>query len=279
MTDIEIRPPADIEPATPGVDLRVWAEQATSAAVYAETVCSTSMVPAAYRGKPAEATAAILAGAELGFSPMASLRAFDNILGTPAPKAMTLRAVVQAAGHEVVIEESSNERAVVSARRKGSDTWQTSVWDVARAQQLAQFKSNPNYKTNLAQMLCARATAEACRWVAADAIMGMPYAAEEIEDQPALAAPPVARRLTVAELDAPPAAPEMVTREQQKHMFALWNELGYSGDENRDRRLEVTAKILGVAELESSNELTADEADRVIAALAERKARLSGGGQ
>jgi hypothetical protein len=284
-TDIEIRNQQAVavpDQATPAIDLRAWAEQATAAAVYAEAICRTSMVPSAYKGKPEEAAAAILAGSELGLSPMASLRAFDNISGTPAPKAMTLRAVVQAAGHEVVIEESTNERAVVSGRRKGSDTWQTSVWDVARAQQLAQFKSNPNYRTNLAQMLVARATAEACRWIGADALMGMPYAAEEIEDQPALAPSPVVRRLTVADLDEPPAIEQaddgqMVTRDQQKHMFALWNELGFTGDENRATRLEITGKILGVEGLESSNDLTRAEADRVITALKERKERTAGG--
>jgi hypothetical protein len=289
MTDIEIRnQQAALVPdqTTPSIDLRVWAEQATAAAVYAEAICRTSMVPSAYKGKPEEAAAAILAGSELGLSPMASLRAFDNISGTPAPKAMTLRAVVQAAGHEVVIEESTNERAVVSGRRKGSDTWQTSVWDVARAQQLAQFKSNPNYRTNLAQMLVARATAEACRWIGADALMGMPYAAEEIEDQPALAPSPVARRLTVADLDEPPAAIEareeadgLVTDKQRGEMFALWTELGYSkSEEDRRKRLWLTAQILGLDEtLESSNDLTRAEADRVIAALRERKERTAGG--
>lgn len=264
--------------STPGVDLRVWAEQATAAAVYAEGVCSTTMAPAAYRGKPAEAAAAILAGAELGFSPMASLRAFDNIQGTPAPKAMTLRAVVQAAGHEVVIEESSNEQAVVSGRRKGTDQWQTSIWDVPRAQHLAQFKSNAMYKTNLAQMLCARATAEVCRWIASDAIMGMPYAAEELQDERIIPGDHVVRRLTAADLNAPPAieAEErpgngMRTENQRKRMFALWGELGYAKDEHRAYRLEITAKVLGLPALESSNELTYDEAERVIAALVERK--------
>jgi hypothetical protein len=262
---------------TPGVDLELWARKATSAAVYAEAVCATSMVPAAYRGKAAEATAAILAGAELGFSPMASLRAFDNIQGVPAPKAMTLRAVVQAAGHEVRIVESTPERAVVDGRRRGDTEWQTSIWTIQRAQLMPQYEKNPNYRQNPAAMLVARATAEVCRWVAADAVMGMPYSSEEIEDHPALAPSPIARRLTVDELDAPQPVdeprPELVTREQQKHMFALWGELGYGADEARPQRLEITAKILGVPELMSSNELTYAEADRVIAALTERRDR------
>jgi hypothetical protein len=274
--------------AAPGTDLILWARQAEAAAVYAERVCSTSMVPAAYRGKPAEAAAAILAGAELGFGPMASLRAFDNIQGTPAPKAMTLRAVVQAAGHEIRIVESTDERAVVDGRRKGDTEWQTSIWDTARAQKLTQYKTNPNYKSNPAQMLVARATAEVCRWVGADAIMGMPYAAEEVGDFIEAAPAPVARRLTVAELDAAPAEPattadaqyEPIGDDQVRHMFALWNELGFSGDANREQRLAITAKILGLPELESSSDLTRAEADQVIAALIERKERTAAeGGQ
>jgi hypothetical protein len=295
MTDIAI--PDQTTPST-GTDLELWARQATAAAVYAERVCSTTMAPQQYRGKPAEAAAAILAGAELGFSPMASLRAFDNIGGTPAPKAMTLRAVVQAAGHQIRIVESTAERAVVDGRRKGETEWNApSIWDVERAKKLPQFKSNPNYQHNLAAMLLARATA-----------------AEEITDTPAVNAAPVARRLTVADLDAPNDKPRIhpadgreltpgymadrdaarkaakfpgyvdpttlvvphITNDQRKHMFALWNELGFSGEENREQRLIITAKILGLEELESSNELTYDEAEKVIAALRERKEQQGG---
>lgn len=309
MTDIEYRNQQQAvtfpDQAAPGIDLKVWAEQATAAAIYAERVCSTSMVPTAYRNKPAEACAAILAGAELGFSPMASLRAFDNISGTPAPKAMTLRAVAQKAGHEVVIEESSSERAVVAGRRQGSDTWQRSVWDVARAQQLAQFKTNPNYKTNLAQMLVARATAEVVRWVAADAVMGMPYAAEEIGDQLPAENRPVARKLTMADLDRPALTHEQIvalaatpedreyaeryaetgnepmTDGQRKAMFGLWAALGYDNNSEADRatRLKVIARFLGLESLETTSDLTRDQADQVIAAFRGRLAAEQGGAE
>jgi hypothetical protein len=209
MTDIEIRRDQQVvavpDQPTLGIDLEVWARQATAAAVYAEGVCRTQMVPKAYYGKPEEAAAAILKGAELGFSPMASLNAFDNIGGTPAPKALTLRAVVTGAGHDIETVEQSAIRAVVRGRRKGRDTWQTSTWDIERAQRLPQFKSNPNYANNPEAMLVARATAEVCRWVAPDAIMGVPYAAEELDGPAYEPAPPVARRITAAELNAPPA--------------------------------------------------------------------------
>lgn len=267
----------------PGTDLRLWAEQAVAAGQYAEVVCSTAMAPAQYRGKPAEATAAILAGAELGFSPMASLRAFDSIQGTPAPKAMTLRAVVQAAGHEVEIVESSDERACVRGRRNGQGEWQASVWDTARAQKLSQYKTNPNYKSNPAQMLVARATAEVCRWIGSDAIMGMPYAAEEIQGDPEYTTAPAVRRLTIDQLDGPAAieaspADEPMSDDQRKHLFALWEELGYTtGEADRPTRLSVTAKILGLEKLGSWSDLSAGQAHDVINAFVERKARKTGG--
>ncbi|MCG5460819.1 hypothetical protein MED01_004245 [Micromonospora sp. MED01] len=186
MSDVAVRTdqhldiPTGTEPAT--AQLVQWAQAADAAGRFAAVVCNTSAVPVAYKGKPAEAAAAILAGAEVGLSPMASLRAFDNIQGTPAPKAMTLRAITQGLGHEIRIDESTAVIAVVSGRRKGDTEWQTSTWTIERAQQMG-LTGKQQWKQQPAAMLVARATAEVCRWIASDAIMGMPYAAEEIRDQ------------------------------------------------------------------------------------------------
>jgi hypothetical protein len=261
-----------------------WVEQARAVSTIAADICSTSFAPAAYRGKPAEATAAILAGAELGFDPMASLRAFDSIQGVPAPKAITLRAVVQGAGHEVWIQDSTATRAVVSGRRRGDEKWQTSTWDLDRARAMDLLKKDQWQKQPQA-MLVARATAEVCRWIASDAVMGMPYAAEELRDEPVVAEAPAVRRLTAADLDAPTAIEqagpdaELVTREQQKAMFKLWADLGYGSEEDRPTRLQLTARFIGAGSIESSNDLTRDEADTVIAKLRERKAATVPGGE
>ena len=67
----------------------------------------------------------------------------------------------------------------------------------------------------------------------------------------------------------------MVSREQQRHMFALWTDLGFGDDAFRDERLAITAKILNMTEAPaSSNLLTAAEADALIEALKDRKAAL-----
>ncbi|MEU4772940.1 hypothetical protein [Micromonospora sp. NPDC023644] len=212
MSDIAVRAdqhlavPTGTEPAT--AQLVQWAQAAHAAHSLAEGICNTAVAPQAYRGKPAEAAAAILAGAEVGLSPIASLRAFDNIQGTPAPKAITLRAIAQGLGHEVKVQESSPERAVVVGRRKDDSEWQTSTWTIERAQQMG-LTSKSQWKQQPAAMLVARATAEVCRWIASDAIMGMPYTAEEIRDQGVTVEHrPAPRLVSAADFIEPTAADE-----------------------------------------------------------------------
>lgn len=274
--------------------LAVWAESARAAHQMSQSLVHTSFVPQQFRGKPEEATAAILAGAEVGLSPMASLRSFDIIQGTAAPRALTLRAIVQAQGHELRVVESTETRAVVEGRRKGTDTWQRSVWTLDRAKNLG-LLGKDNWKKQPGAMLVARGTAEVCRWIGSDAIAGIAYASEELADdiEPSTttettAARPAKRTAQRRPIRAVPDAPEptldepepqpahprdvdpepepdarMVTEPQKRHIFALLNERGIT---DRDKRLAGISKVVG-RQIGSTNELTVDEAARVIESL------------
>jgi hypothetical protein len=181
------------------VRLQTWAQQADVIYKMANTVVGTAMCPKAYRNKPDEAAAAMLAGLEMGLGPMASLRAFDDISGTPAPKAITLRAVVQSRGHDLEIVESGPTKAVAEGRRKGSDRWQRVEWTIERATQAGYVAKNPRWKADPTAQLVARATAEMARWLDSAAIMGMPYSAEEISDATGIEARPVTKAVTAAD--------------------------------------------------------------------------------
>lgn len=162
--------------------LVVWAREAQAAHRIATSLVKTSFVPAAMRGKPEEATAAILTGQEVGLEPMASLRSIQIIQGTPAMSAMAMRALVQSRGHEVWVEEQTDTRAVVCGQRKGSDKVNRSTWTIERARKLG-LASKDNWTKQPQAMLIARATSEACRLTAADVLLGLPYSVEELDDQ------------------------------------------------------------------------------------------------
>lgn len=180
MTDI-VR--AEAEPtlrSNPTTELVAWARAAEAAAELARPLSQTTFVPEVYQGKPGDAAAAILVGAEVGLTPMQALQGIYVIKGKPAMYARTLMAIVLAAGHEVWTEKASADRVVVKGRRRGSERVETSEWTIGRAQQ-AGYTNNAKYKTDPESMLLARAQAELCRRLAPDAILGMAYAVEELE--------------------------------------------------------------------------------------------------
>jgi hypothetical protein len=144
------------------------------------SLAKTSFVPASMKGKPEEVTAAILAGREIGLEPMTALRSIDIIQGVPAMRALTLRGLVQAAGHELWVKESTETRAIVEGRRKGSEHVERSVWSMERAAKLG-LTGKDNWKKQPGAMLVARATSEVARLIGADVLMGMPYAIEELD--------------------------------------------------------------------------------------------------
>lgn len=286
MTDIVLREDSnqsvELAPSRGVAQIVEWAESARAAYSVAESLVKTSFVPEAFRGKAHEATAAILAGSEVGLSPMAALRSFDVIQGTAAPRALTLRAIVQSQGHLIWSEESTPGKAVVCGRRRGEDMVHRSVWTIERARQL-KLTGKPNWQNQPQAMLLARATSECARLVAADAILGLPYSAEELEDQQATptttvqrepakrtvqhksAEPPPMVEPDLTPEPAPEPAPQNVagiTKPQSAKLHAAFGNLGYGADD-RDRRLHVASRLIG-RNLESSSDLTKDEASTVI---------------
>lgn len=270
--------------------LAAWADSATAAYRVAEQLVQTSFVPEGFRGRPYEATAAILAGVEVGLSPMAALRSFDVINGQAAARAITLRAVAQSHGHEMEMVESTATRCKMRGRRRGATAWTDVVWTIDRARAL-NLTNRPNWKNQPQAMLMARATSELARLIAADAILGIGYSVEELADgagagvevpaaitasaenesatspgtrrmsrkkpaAPAEAEQPVDDAEVVDDADAPSAA-------QTKKAMALFAE---SGITDRDERLTATSAFLG-REVGSWKELSKADASHVIEQL------------
>lgn len=283
MTIEQFTPRAEISLATQQ-DMAVhrlteWAQSADAAYQVAERLASSAFVPAQFKGKPVELTAAILSGLEVGLSPMAAMRSFDIIQGQAAPKAITLRAIVQSHGHEMVLVESNNTRCKMKGRRRNSEEWQSVTWTMDRARDL-QLTGKDNWKKQPGAMLLARATSELARLIASDAILGIGYSAEEVADggtfdaQAAAetstpAAQPTTRKMSrkpkPANEDGTPARDE---EGQRAAMFAAFNDAGYAHDD-RQARLDFCMQTIN-REITSSDDLTWDERSLILDALKER---------
>jgi hypothetical protein len=201
-------------PAT--VDLVAWATSARHAHEIALSLAETSFVPRAMAHKPADVTGAILAGAELGLSPMAALRSIDLIEGVPSLRAVALRGLVQSAGHRIWVEDSTDTRAIVCGQRAGSPHIERCIWTIDRAKK-ANLTGKRPWQAYPAAMLIARATSELCRLIAADLLIALPYSSEELSDGvDAAGGDSDTARALAAPGDAPPAAPARSTRTVQR---------------------------------------------------------------
>jgi hypothetical protein len=287
--------PAPQQQVSAVAQLVEWAHGAQAAHEVAVNLVNTSFCPRDYRGKPEEATAAILAGLEVGLQPMAALQAFVPIQGSAAAKAITLRAIVQSHGHDIWTEESTDQRAVVAGRRKGSTQVQRSEWTLERAAQM-KLTGRDQWKLQPTAMLIARATAECARLIASDAILGIPYSVEELEDggpAPVQATaeqvtPPASRRRnpvstlpTMPVQDEPASAGPPVGHDtpidpkgaQMKRMQILLKERVGT---HREAVLDFVSGTVG-REIGSSKDLMYAEAARVIDALEQLPAAPSAG--
>lgn len=289
------------------VRLTDWAQEAKAANAIAQSLANTQFAPEAFRGRPAEATAAILTGFEMGLSPMAALRAIYVIKGTPAMYAKTMRAIVQAKGHEIWVHEATSTRVIVKGRRKGSDNVESSTWTTERAK-TAGLLNNAQYSKNPQNMLTARATSEVCWLIASDALYGIGASVEELEggdapgdsstaveeapapkrraqrkpleQAPSTEVPPEPVRATatagepqaVDPVSSPPATghAEPMTDPQRAKMFALFGEKGVKSPNQQRSFVSDTIN----RQIASRSDLSKDEAKQVIDAL-ERLAVLA----
>lgn len=160
--------------------LHAWAASMGDAKWLADALCKSAFAPEHLRGNPVDAAVTIMKGAALGLDPIAAMEAVYVIGGRPALYARAMLAVVLRAGHDVWVEEASDEAVTVCGRRRDSQHVQSSTWTIERAK-LAGYLRNKKYASEPQAMLRAKATAEVCRMVGADALMGVSYAAEEIE--------------------------------------------------------------------------------------------------
>lgn len=189
---------------------REWIALLGPAVELAKAVGQTEFVPVGLRNNVPAITAAILYGDEVGLKPMRALAEISVIEGRPTLSAEALRSLALEAGHELWIVEATNSRVTVAGRRRDSDQVSTVTWTMDDARR-AKIAGKMNWTKYPRQMLIARATADLCRAIFADAIGGF-RATEELEDSGELDGSPEAaqasgrgrrRRATLSPVAAP----------------------------------------------------------------------------
>ena len=163
---------------------------------------------------PAECAVILMTGAELGLSPMQSLRGIYVVEGRPTLAADTMVAVIRRSGVCALWRtvESTAERCTIEAKRTDDERTQSKTWTMADATRAGLAQKNI-WKQYPAQMLRHRCAADLARELFSDVVLGL-YDPEEIDSatyDDAPAQEPPQRRANPLDglgIEAPPKRPQ-----------------------------------------------------------------------
>lgn len=149
----------------------------------AELIGKSALLPDALRGKPADIIMSIMAGAELGLPPFASIRGVHIVSGKPILAAATMVGIVLGSGlAEYFSQVDATPTSVTfETKRRGAPAPQRCTWTIDDAKRAGIHKNT--WLLYPRQMLAARASAELARSAYPDVCAGV-YDPDEVAAGP-----------------------------------------------------------------------------------------------
>lgn len=273
-----------------------WAPMLPAINMLAQGISDTEFVPKALRGKQYAVAACILTGREIGIGPMESLAKIHMVDGRPSMSSELMRSLVLRAGHAIEFTQLTDQLCTIRGKRAGSESWTELSWSMKDAQRIG-VANKDVWKKYPRNMLSARATSELCRLIFPDALGGLSFTPEDIEDEKVhavkvlrepkpdapqsikRAAPPIVEPSfdepavdtstgEIVDAEVVDDSPALITDAQMRKMRVLLSNLDMK---DRDVVLQYVRGVVG-RDVESSKSLTKDEASRVIEALSDLEA-------
>lgn len=146
----------------------------------AEVLAKSTLLPDALKNKVPDVVVSILAGQELGLSPMAAIRGVHVVQGKPVLSADTMVALVLASGLAEYFScvEETETRVTYETKRKGSPHVARGTW-TAEDTKRAGLNTKDNWRLHTRAMMKARAKAALARDVFPDVLAGCYDESEE----------------------------------------------------------------------------------------------------
>lgn len=159
---------------------------------YAETLAESSLLPKQFQKQPANVLMAIEYGNSLELSPIQAIQEITVINGKPTASANLIGALVRKAGHRLRVKaDTATKTAVAQITRHDDPEYVYEVrWDMERAKS-AGLTGKDNWKNYPEAMLKARAITEVAREACPEALMGINYTREELEDSTGFVEAPI----------------------------------------------------------------------------------------
>jgi len=146
---------------------------------YSKALAGSDLLPAEYRGKPANVLVAIEYGKALGLEPMSAIQGITVIKGKPTASASLMAGLVRRAGHTLRVTGDDKRAECTIIRSDDPEFEFKAVWTIDRAKKAGLVKAGP-WMTYPEAMLKARAISECARNACSEILAGVQYTPEEL---------------------------------------------------------------------------------------------------
>lgn len=235
---------------------------------WAKLAAEGDIIPKEYRGKPSNILVAIGFGSAMGLSYADSLYRINVIQGKPTMSAELIASQVRKAGHRLRTYKDEKRQSVkaVIIRKDDPDFEFSEVRDKEWAEQMG-LASKDNYQKQPMTMLKWRAITAVAREACPEALYGVSYSPDELDDMPKV--DDVRQTDTVEDAGVVDPAPSgeqpvqavvMSTKEQQDHIADLMRQAGV----HTTAQAQVAFKALTGKDLSLPDQLTHDDAAMLL---------------
>ncbi|MFT9059729.1 hypothetical protein [Bifidobacterium aquikefiri] len=231
---------------------------------FAKLASTATILPEAYRNKPADVLVAVNYGASMGLSFADSLYRINVIKGKPSMSAELIASQVRSAGHTLLPKDEDLQKQSVTVtiiradmpeypfRATRDRTWAQSMGLLAK----------DNYKKQLMTMLYWRALTACAREACPEALYGA-YTPDEIQDIPdevhAEVQPEAKHEAAKEQPEAKPVEPSP-SKEDCRKISKL---LADGGVDSKEKAAQVLKELTG-RDIHSTEQLRVDEAEQLL---------------
>lgn len=231
---------------------------------YAQSVAKAGILPQAYKGRPADIIVAMGLGQSMGLSPMESVYRINVIQGKPTASAELIASQVRKAGHRLRIRKDEKKMSVTCTIYRADDP--EFPFEVTRDKAWADrmgLSGKDNYKKQPLTMLTWRAITACAREACPEALYGVAYTPDEMDDMPSA---PMPVEHQVVETKPAPSQPadrpgDLAPIRARFKDFMRWTQLGSDA---------ATGSILAKARKPSMDKLTEADVAEVCAWMDEK---------
>lgn len=215
---------------------------------YAQLLADSNLLPKSFQKQPANVLMAIEFGNSLGLTPIMAMQEITVIQGKPTASANLIGALVRKAGHRLRVKVDSQQLVAVAqiVRKDDPEFTYEARWDMDRAKR-AGLTGKDNWKNYSEAMLKARSITEVAREACPEALMGVDYTPEEIQDTPnrPITIDPAVTGEVVKDAGATDTLSILAETTTIEEMNVLWNGLDPQSQANMQAKFDAHAKKIG----------------------------------